>query len=54
MDLTKVQIDVIKNWMEKRIPELMGMEDEVVTEYAHAQLEDCATTVDNPFCPKRM
>ena len=47
-------MDVIKNWMERRIPELMGMEDEVVTEYAHAQLEECAATVDNPFCPKRM
>lgn len=40
--------------MERRIPELMGMEDEVVLEYAIAQLEECACNIDNPFCPKRM
>ena len=40
--------------MEGRIPELMGLEDEVVLVYAHAQLEDCVTNIDMPFCPKRM
>ena len=40
--------------MERRIPELMQMEDDVVIEYAHAQLEDCAGNIDNPFCPKKM
>ena len=45
---------MIKNWMERRIPELMGMEDEVVQVYAHAQLEECATNIDQPFCPKKM
>ena len=49
-----MQIDIIKKWMEQRIPELMGIEDEVVNVYAHAQLEDCATNIDMPYCPKRM
>lgn len=40
--------------MEQRIPELMGLEDDVVMVYAHAQLEECATNIDLPFCPKRM
>ena len=40
--------------MERRIPELMQMEDDVVIEYAHAQLEECAGNIDNPFCPKKM
>ena len=40
--------------MDRRIPELMGMEDEVVSVYAHAQLEESATNIDNPFCPKKM
>eukprot|EP00354_Favella_ehrenbergii_P008020 CAMPEP_0170460828 /NCGR_PEP_ID=MMETSP0123-20130129/7005_1 /TAXON_ID=182087 /ORGANISM="Favella ehrenbergii, Strain Fehren 1" /LENGTH=58 /DNA_ID=CAMNT_0010725781 /DNA_START=403 /DNA_END=579 /DNA_ORIENTATION=+ len=32
----------------------MGFEDEVVLVYAHAQLEECATNIDMPYCPKRM
>jgi len=32
----------------------MGMEDEVVCVYAHAQLEECANNIDLPFCPKKM
>ena len=47
-------MDVIKTWMEKRIPELMGIEDDIVLVYAQGQLEECATDVDKPFCPKKM
>ena len=32
--------------MEKRIPELMGMEDEVVCVYAISQLEECVENID--------
>ena len=35
----KVQIDMIKSWVERRIPELMGLEDDVVINYAVSQLE---------------
>ena len=32
----------------------MGMEDEVVVNYAISQIEESATSVDQPFDPKRM
>ena len=40
--------------MEKRIPELMGMEDEVACMYAQNQLDDCVANVDQIYCPKMM
>ena len=40
--------------MEERIPELMGMDDEVVVNYAISQLEEAAQSADQAFDPKRM
>lgn len=34
IDLKKVSLEVINSWIEKRIEELLGMEDEVVSGYA--------------------
>ena len=47
-------MEVIKAWVEQRIPELMQMEDEVVINYAISQLEEAAASIDQPFDPKRM
>lgn len=38
-DCLKVAIDVIKIWVERRIVELMGYDDDVVTGFAIGQLE---------------
>jgi serine/arginine repetitive matrix protein 1 len=38
--MRKVNIDVIRPWIAKKVTELVGFEDEVVVEYAMGLLED--------------
>ena len=39
MDMTKVKLDVVKPWIAERVAQLLGMEDDVVTEFIYNQLE---------------
>lgn len=39
VDLRKVSLQVIKPWIENKVQELLGFEDDVVTEYVMGQLE---------------
>lgn len=50
----QVQIDIIKQWIERRVIELMGIDDEFVYTYAQNQLEDMAAGRDKGevLCPK--
>lgn len=38
--MKKVALNVIKDWMIKRIRELLGIDDEVVIEYALGMLQE--------------
>lgn len=40
VDMTKVELSVIKPWIARRITELLGFEDDVVLEYAAGMLEE--------------
>ncbi|XP_021958339.1 serine/arginine repetitive matrix protein 1 isoform X2 [Folsomia candida] len=40
IEMNKIKIDVLKPWIGKRISELLGMEDDVVTEFVVNQLEE--------------
>lgn len=47
--MTKVKLEVLRPWINKRITEILKMEDDVVTEFVFNQLEE------NKFpCPKKM
>jgi len=39
VDMTKVKLDVLKPWIADRVNDLLGMEDDVVTEFIFNQLE---------------
>ena len=45
VDMKKVNLEVIKPWIAKKVTELVGFEDEVVIEYAMGLLEDPHHTV---------
>ena len=38
--MLKVNLDVLKSWITKRLQELLGIEDDVVIEFVFNQLED--------------
>ncbi|CAF3985131.1 unnamed protein product [Rotaria sp. Silwood2] len=40
IDMLKVNLDVLKPWITKRLQELLGIEDDVVIEFVFNQLED--------------
>jgi len=40
VDMRKVNVTIIRPWVAKKIVELVGIEDEVVVEYAMGLLED--------------
>ena len=40
VDMRKVNLNVIRPWIVKKITELVGFEDEIVIEYAMGLLED--------------
>jgi len=58
VDLKKVQIDVIKIWIERRITELLGCEDDIVYNFAISLLEDAAEDMTGKtatkLCPKKL
>jgi serine/arginine repetitive matrix protein 1 len=37
--MSKVRLEVIKPWIAKRITELLGVEDDIVIDYAVGQLQ---------------
>lgn len=43
--MKKVNLEIIKPWIAKKVTELVGFEDEVVIEYAMGLLEDPHQTV---------
>jgi hypothetical protein len=45
VDLKKVNLNVIRPWIAKKVTELVGLEDEVVVEYAMGLLDDPNHTV---------
>lgn len=46
MDIKKVNLQILKPWITKRVIELMGFEDEVVIEMTFNMLEDSIDGVD--------
>ena len=48
VDMRKVNIEVIRPWVAKKVVELVGFEDEVVVEYAMGLLEDESQPVRPP------
>ena len=48
----KVEMNVIRDWADKRVTELLGMEDEVVSNLVISELE--AENQDKGPCPKRL
>lgn len=45
VDMRKVNLGVMRPWVTKRVVELVGLEDEVVIEYAMELLEDKSNPV---------
>lgn len=45
VDMRKVNLGVMRPWVTKRVVELVGLEDEVVVEYAMELLEDKSNPV---------
>jgi len=40
VDMTKVNLDTIKPWINQKITEMLGFEDDVVIEFIYNQLEE--------------
>ncbi|KDQ31993.1 hypothetical protein PLEOSDRAFT_1025753, partial [Pleurotus ostreatus PC15] len=53
VDMRKVNLEVIRPWVAKKVTELVGFEDEVVVEYAMGLLEDQKQSPQFPD-PKKM
>ena len=50
--MRKVNLQVIRPWVAKKVVELVGFEDEVLIEYAMGLLEDKSQPVnDSPYFP---
>lgn len=43
VDMTKVNLEVIKPWITQRVTEILGFEDDVVIEFIFNQLEEKVT-----------
>ncbi|KAI6116296.1 PWI domain-containing protein, partial [Pisolithus sp. B1] len=48
VDMKKVNMEIIRPWIAKKVTELVGFEDEVVIEYAMGLLEDPNHTTPDP------
>jgi len=50
--MRKVNLQVIISWITKQVVELLGVDDELVVEYAMCLLEDESETLKTclPFC----
>eukprot|EP00350_Pseudokeronopsis_sp_OXSARD2_P011508 CAMPEP_0170541234 /NCGR_PEP_ID=MMETSP0211-20121228/1018_1 /TAXON_ID=311385 /ORGANISM="Pseudokeronopsis sp., Strain OXSARD2" /LENGTH=100 /DNA_ID=CAMNT_0010843887 /DNA_START=10 /DNA_END=309 /DNA_ORIENTATION=- len=53
IDFTKVSLDVIKVWVERRMTELLGYEDELISNFVISLLEE-EPHPDNKLDPKLM
>uniref|UniRef100_A0A673LBS0 Serine/arginine repetitive matrix protein 1-like n=3 Tax=Cyprininae TaxID=2743694 RepID=A0A673LBS0_9TELE len=42
VDMTKVNLEVVKPWITQRVTEILGFEDDVVIEFVFNQLEEKA------------
>lgn len=40
IDTSKINLNVLRPWITKRVTEILGMEDDVVVEFVVNQLED--------------
>uniref|UniRef100_A0A3B3DIV0 Serine/arginine repetitive matrix 1 n=1 Tax=Oryzias melastigma TaxID=30732 RepID=A0A3B3DIV0_ORYME len=50
VDMTKVNLEVIKPWITQRVTEILGFEDDVVIEFIFNQLEEKVMfLIDFPF-----
>ena len=45
MDLTKVNLPVLKPWITRAVIDLLGFEDDVVVDYAFSLLEETTSVV---------
>ncbi|KAH9050890.1 PWI domain-containing protein [Lactarius deliciosus] len=48
VDMRKVNLQVIRPWVTKKVVELLGLDDELVVEYAMGLLEDESQTTPDP------
>jgi serine/arginine repetitive matrix protein 1 len=49
VDLRKVNIGVLREWITKRVTEILKIEDDVVIEYAISQIDDA----EKPVCSSK-
>ncbi|RXM90935.1 Serine/arginine repetitive matrix protein 1, partial [Acipenser ruthenus] len=49
VDMTKVNLEVIKPWITQRVTEILGFEDDVVIEFIFNQLEEKVITLNPVF-----
>lgn len=54
VDLRRVNLEVIRPWVQDRTSELLGFEDDVVAEYAMGMLENTEEKVSVCVCVRRM
>ena len=55
VDVSKVNLTKINAWIEQRITELLGDDDDIVINFAISQLEESTKNATNKFlCPKNM
>uniref|UniRef100_A0A3B1KEJ6 PWI domain-containing protein n=1 Tax=Astyanax mexicanus TaxID=7994 RepID=A0A3B1KEJ6_ASTMX len=47
VDMTKVNLEVIKPWITQRVTEILGFEDDVVIEFIFNQLEEKVAFIDS-------
>lgn len=52
VDFNKVDLKSVSTWIEKRVTELLGDDDDIVINFAISQLEQ--STKEKPLCPKEM
>lgn len=51
VDMTKVNLEVIKPWITQRVTEILGFEDDVVIEFIFNQLEEkVMSLIVSTFC----
>jgi len=44
IDMKKIELNVLKPWITKRITEMLGIDDDVVTEFIFNQLEESVSS----------
>ena len=49
--MNKVNMDVVKPWITKRVTEILGFEDDVVIEFIFNLFEGNQVSFSHDFCP---